>query len=457
MLAKPFRFFRIIKALKLSMAVLCVFLLALISATVFLIFNYQRQKSSFQKQEVSLRKEERVGGQPFNFESIKLPKIFETFCEKDLFESLLFLGKNTRPDAKEDQTKALVGLKSSKQSFLVNSGDKLYLMYEEGVLVFSKEPTSLWIKVKGIEDEVLHVDGNFILTNEETNEIYQERLHQIRELTVEEEFQEIFLQSTYFQSIEGAKWWHPDLFYEVYGGQDFEGMKGAQRLELSNQNPSVCFIKPGTRLIFKEESWIVYDNKSNTEQYPMAEVLNVTQAHMEMRIWDVSGMYSKTISLTPERVRPLNIKAEEVFSNIRQRSATQISCKIGSKNSLLKKGDWLLRVGNHWRPLKTLEEIEKYLSFRAQGDLFVFDGIEKNQGITVFKGHLFDTMRGQMQVIQIPLAKQKKSSLKRKKHKELVDFQEPDMLSGDHTFHLEEDKDALLRLTTPQNQHEFSK
>lgn len=439
------------------MVVLWFFIMGVILATFFLVLNNQREKTSFQETG-RISKGEKISCSPLNLETLEFPKTFETFYEKDLSKTLLFLGKNSRPDAREDQTNILVGLKGSKQSQLVNPGEKFYLAYQQGDLVFSKEQTSLWIKIKDIVDNTLQFDAAFILTNDETNDIYQEKLHQTKELTTEEEFEDTFLQSTYFQSLESAKWWLPDLFYEVYGGQEFESVKGAQRLEFLSQNPSVCFLKSKTVLIFKEGAWCLYDNKGATEQYPIAEVLTTKPSHMEVKVWDVSGMHSRVISFLPERTKPLNIKAEEVFSNIRQRTATQVSCKIGSKSSLLKKGEWLLKVGSHWKPLKAWEEIEKYLSFQLQGELFVFDGIEKNQGITVFKGHLFDTMREQMQVIRIPLPKQKKSSIKRKKHKELGDFEEQTTLSEDSNPRLEEeDKEALLRLTTPQKHHGFSK
>lgn len=459
MTTKPFCFFQIIRALKIATVALFFLVLCVIITLLFLTLNAQREEKGLEgKKVLDFKNHDTKNQEPLNFEEFEFSKTFESFYEKDLSKTLLFLGINSRPDAKQDQTKILLGFKNSKQSCLVDPGEKLYLSYEKGDLVFSRETTPLWIKIKGVENEILSFDAAFVLTNDETNDVFQEKMHYENALEFQEEFEDELTQSTYFQSFEEAKWWHPDLFYEIYGGEEFEANKGSQRLEFVSQSPSICFIKPENTLIFKENAWFLSDSKNVTQEYPMAQILEVTPGHMEVKIWDVSGMHSKVISLLPQRVRPLNLKAEEIFSKILQRTSTQVSCKIGSKNALLKKGEWLLRVGGHWKPLKTWEEIEKYLSFELQGELFVFDGIEKNQGIAVFKGHLFDTMREQMQVVRIPLTRQKKSSAKRKKHKELSDLQESAVLSDDSTSRVEEqDKDALLRLTTPQKRHEFSK
>jgi hypothetical protein len=461
LLKKPFYFFQIIQTLR-GAALAVVGLVIVVIVSMSLLFNTQTEENSIQRLDEAspiTTLDKKI--EHLHFEEVVNGISYESFYEKDL-EELLFLGRNSRPDAHEDQVKVLLGLKGSKQSLLGSVGERLYLTYEKGGLSFSKEPTSLWIKIKGVQNQQLQYDASLVVPHEDTEEIYQERFSCERELVMDEEFEEDQMQQDYFQSFEEVKWYHPDMFYEVYGGEKYSLIKGAERLEFPHQQPSMCFIRSSTVLIFKENRWQLPDDLSQTSLYPLAKVLEVTPSHMEVKIWDVSGMHVKEVSLAPERMRPLNLKAEEVFSKILKRTATQISCKIGSKNALLKKGDWLLRVGgNHWKPLKTWEEIEKYLSFELQGELFVFDGIEKKQGITVFKGHLFDTMREQMQRVSIPLSKQAKSKkqLAKKKGQEVFSESQQEALEekGKISQLEEQDNEALLRLTTPQKRYEFSK
>lgn len=460
MLTRPFRFFQIIKALKVSTILLFCLITAIVMLTFSLVFKHQEEKE-FLQESTSSKKGEKPSDNPLNLEMLNPLKSFESFYAQDLAKQLLFLGKNSRPDAEEEESKALIGLKGSGQTHLVEPGEKLYLAYKERNLIFSREPTLLWIKIKEIDEEKLRFDSAFILTSDETAEVYQEKTHGEVLQNTENIFKEDVLETPYFQSLEKVKWWHPDLFYEVYGGKEFESAKGSQRIEFDSQDPSIYFVRPGTILVFKDSRWQLDDDKEVTREYPIAKILAVTPSRMEIKVWEENGIGFKTLSILPEKIKPLNIKAEEIFSKIRQRTATQVSCKIGSKHALLKKGDWLLRTSNQWRLLKTLEEIEKYLSFELQGELFVFDGIEKNQGIAVFKGHLFDTMRVQMQMVRIPLATPKKRvHLKRQKHRESFEvMQEPPISSKDEepTQGEEESKDELLRLTTPQKRHEFSK
>jgi hypothetical protein len=81
---------------------------------------------------------------------------------------------------------------------------------------------------------------------------------------------------------------------------------------------------------------------------------------------------------------------------MRQRTLQSISCKIGSKKTILKKGDWLLKLPGGWKVLESKQEIQNYLSYQLEGELLIFEGLERNKRQTTFKGTWFDKTRSQV-------------------------------------------------------------
>lgn len=397
---------------------------------------------------------------PIDLEWLGCAKQGESFYERDLQQALVYMSNNTRPDAHARQTQCLVGLKGSFQTRLVEPQQKIYLYYDQGHLAFSQQVQPLWIKFKSIEENVLYYDAGMVLMQEETHELYQETLHNVAERQTEAELDQGFLQESYFHDVENAAWWRPDVLYETYGGKEFEAFKGCHRLAFgssSKEAREVCFVKPQSILLFKDRQWSTnFLEGEETQGHPIAQVLSITPMHMEIKVWDVSGMHSKQVSLTPQRIKPLNIKLEEVFLQIRQRTLRQVFCKVGTKHMLLKAGDWLLHVDNQWKLLKTPEEIERYLSLQLEGELFVFEGIEKNQGNTIFKGRFFDTMREQMQAVSIPIAAAR-CSLKRDQATQELSQQGATPPQIHERSAPAEVEDELLRLTNTQKRHELSK
>lgn len=460
MLAKPFCFFQISKLIRIAQGVLILLSILGVCSLLFLMVDHQRE--GVQQEEMFIRKEETTLLQSLGLEWLGSSRAHESFYAQDLAHSLVYLGKNSRPDASAYQVEYLVGCLGSNERALVKPGQKLYLSYRKDGLRFSQETEPLWIKFKEMQEDMLQYDAGIMLSQEETDELYQEKIQGVAAAKAVETFDDKFFQQSYVQDITQAKWWRPDVFYETYGEVEFEDIKGCHRLELSHDSyqtkSKICFVKPHSLLIFKEGHWEVYKQGIETQPYPMAEILSITPLHMEIKIWDESGIYTKQVSLDPQKIKPWHIKPEEVFLHIRQRTTRQISCKIGEHNLLLREGDWLLHTGNEWKVLKKATEIEKYLALQLEGELFVFEGVEKNQGNTIFKGRLFDTMREQMQVVRIPVVsiKKRKSTKRHMEDKKSIMSEGPQIKKStvDSTVAAE---DELLRLANPQKHHEFSK
>jgi len=346
---------------------------------------------------------------------LKLQEGGESFCTQDLQEMIVYLGKNSRPDANRFEERYLIGVKGAREVIFVQPQQKVYLRYEEGLIKFSQEPQPLWICFAGVEGDFLGYSAAVVVAKGDDQGVYQEKAEGVLPLT-QPAHQLSWGERDFCATFEQSKWWRPDLLYEAYGGEEFAALKGCHRLEFFTEEgvqAGLCFVKPHTRLLFKEGCWVSCLEQEKTEQYPLAEIVAITSSHMEITLWDESGIYCRDISLVPERSEMAR-KVEDVFSHIKQRSSHMVSCKVGARQLLLREGDWILHTGLQWKVLKSYEDIEKYLSQQLQGELFVFEEIETGQGNTVFKGRLFDTMRQHMQVVRIPMVSTKKQVVKRK-------------------------------------------
>ena len=431
MLVRSFDFFQILKTLTFCTITVCGVAIFLFVGSLGQFFCINMDKSKLEKPRV---KQENQVVNSLDMSFLQQGNDLTSFYKDDLLKMLRVFANNTRPDASEVSNTLLIGLKNQQDRMEVAVGDKLYLSYDSLGLRFAQTPTALWMKVQEIGVGKMNFDVGM-------KDVASCIVSTASEMSGSSDEEREFL------VFDKAKWWRPDQFYEMYGGQEYTKVKGLQRLAFEEGQEGVCLVKEGTNLIFKDKRWQVQVNHESMQGYPVAQVIALTTSRMDIKIWDVDGMQVWETSLTPEKPKLTLIKPEEVFTQIKQRGSSQISCKIGSKTVLLKAGDWLLKTEHGWKNLRTWEEIQKYLSFEIQGDLFVFDGIEKKQGNAIFKGHLFDTMRIQMQEISIPL----QVTVKKQKKKPAITQQ------GNFIQEQAGREEELLRLKTPKNHHDAPK
>jgi hypothetical protein len=131
---------------------------------------------------------------------------------------------------------------------------------------------------------------------------------------------------------------------------------------------------------------------------------------MEIQAWDEKGFSDFKVQLTLQPTTRSNAKIETALSLPRLRNTTQISCVLGKRRMILKKGDFVLKTAAGWHHVRTGQEMESCFKHRIKGDLFVFDGIEKEDGKMIAKGRFFDPMRTQFQTCSVPIAADKKKS-----------------------------------------------
>lgn len=381
-----------------------------------------------------------------------LKKEFSSFFDKDLANELVYLGKNTRPDKSSIYKQAFIELKSSQMTQVIEEGSKVFFSYEKGRLIFSETATPFWIRVQKIGEE-LSFDARVVMALEEPKEVWEEnyKMQLAKSETVIES-----AEGEYLQSLLSIKWLEPDRLFEKYGGERYLSKKGSYRLFTKKNMAEFLSIKTGDLLIFDKGLWKVACKNENISNYPLAEVEATTPSKIELRVWDKSGKKEDMLSYFVERQPSLNLKMDEVFTNIRQRGQERVTCKIGNKTTLLKTGDWIIKLRNQWKILTSPEEISSYLQYGMQGELFVFDEIEKEQGGSFLKGYLFDKLRTQSLLVKIPVTSNRKEFSKKKSRllensetAHAAELSSEDYLDEDEIDNLEEDADdeELQRIT----------
>jgi len=354
---------------------------------------------------------------------LKLSPALGSFPLPDLKKEMCFYGKNTRPDVTVYDLLMHIGLIRSGERHKVISGQKLYLTCSENgppALHFSSKPTPLWIMPSMTEKGETLVEVGVYLQSDQNEKLIEET----KSFAIEQVMRHETLphHDLHFKealaSLEKSEWWDPDLLYETYGGEIYHSLGDQERVTFIGElERCVTNIKKENAFIWKEEKWEPITIGQASRGYPLALVKKLSGEELQWELWSAEGLEKTVITKKKHHLPKLNLRVEEVFSRIRQRTASRISCRIGKTTAILKEGDWLLKTQNGWRVLISLKEIEDVLSFKTKGELFVFEGIEKKEGKPIFSGTFFDEMRTQKLTVNIPIASQnnQEQSLPKKK------------------------------------------
>ncbi len=366
----------------------------------------------------------------------------KNFPLPDLTKEMFFLGKNTRPDATIYDLLIHVGLKESQQSLRAVSGQKLYLTYVEGVhprLEFSSMPTPLWIMPYLSETgETLAELGTRLLSDKHGKLVEESKTFEIDHLFEKKgssskrdlPFQEAIV------CLEKGIWWDPDLLFALYGGEKYQKLQKDQRIELSYKNASyMIYAKEGNYLIWKEGRWENAKLGKNSRGAFLAHICRITSHLMEIEVWNEDGLEKTLIALSKKPSPLMDFRKNTSFSSFRQRTKSKVSCRVENKALILKVGDWLFHTSRGWRVLKSIDEMQEVLTFQSRGELFVFDGIEKEGGNSFFVGTFFNLLRTQSSKVKIPITIEPKSSHSSHKKKIISSKIGPKYLDRDLTCH----------------------
>ena len=416
MILKERLFFHIHKVFKLFNLL---FIALFICSLVFLgSFIFSRKEKSLKPICVSPSKAARkkdlayykIGTGPLQLS----PKV-KAFVLPNLKDEILFFGKNSRLDATIYDLLIHIGLKKKPQSLKAISGQRIYLTYVEELepyLQFSADATPFWIMPYLSESGKAFIEMGLYLKDSSGELLLDERkTFGIEDLLSQEKNKKIInpqFQAA-FKVFEKAKGWSNDQLFEVYGGEKYSLLKNHNRIEFPyDKETQIIYVKEGDILIWKEEKWKPEKIGKNSKGYPLAHLKRLNSYQMEWELWDKEGFLKKQIFIDQSKDSHLpHFQIDNIFSRIRQRTTSRISCRIENKSTILKSGDWILRTPTGWRVLKTLSEIKEVLHFYLKGELFIFDGILQKEGKSIFAGTLFDLMRTKQKRVHISLTEQK--------------------------------------------------
>ncbi|MES2122169.1 MAG: hypothetical protein V4492_05255 [Chlamydiota bacterium] len=333
-------------------------------------------------------------------------------------DDLSLIAYNGRPNVPATEAQLLLNFKASRDQTLVLNGKPLFLqeMDQGKGLSISSEESGLWIKPILLENGTVLVEACRNLLTEEGSKIEEKgqffmtaqggvpaRLNPSQEMFMLE------LKASQFHS--------SDFLIQKYGGTEYAGWRSRAVLELaSGSRTYACFVAEGDYLCYRDGEWQVVAKEDLPEGRPVACVHSITGRVVQLEAWDAAGFHPLQLKIAEsDRDSYFQIKPENLPAKVRLRSSTQVSCALGKRRVILRQGDWLLKTATGWRNVRKVDELQQLLYFRMKGELLIFDGIERQQGRLVMKGHCFNGSRTQMQPFSIPIESDKAPSKSKRK------------------------------------------
>ena len=161
------------------------------------------------------------------------------------------------------------------------------------------------------------------------------------------------------------------------------------------------FFKEDETYVWKDEKWVKSDQ---TKGYSVAKVISMSPYKLEWQFWDSEGLESVTLTFAREKAQSVSLRIEDVFTRLRKRTSSRISCRVDNRAKILREGDWLVHTSSGWHTIKHYYEVEALLNLDILGDLFIFDGIQVVDGKEIFAGSLFNPMRTEVKSVRLPLS-----------------------------------------------------
>ncbi|MBI2742323.1 MAG: hypothetical protein HYX48_00195 [Chlamydiales bacterium] len=358
---------------------------------------------------------ESIGGGPLSLNASRSSQFIPR-----LGSELLLLGRNTRPDAHQTETLMLLGSKATGEEKCVKVGEIVYLSEldkeKDGKrgLRFSGDAASIWVKPIAMNRHSVTFEVYRFLQDEQKEERSQLVLSPVDEIQRKRSISLSQKDETpYAKAAKEARHWGKDRLLEVYGGDEYRRLREKEKVQFGQDEAgSVFFVSSGDLLAWDEGRWNKVSSISEvSSSQPLVQIKSASPRGVEAELWDETGFFNLPLKISPPSGGSKSPgKETPLFSAIRLRNGTQVSCIAGKRRMVLREGDWLLKTASGWRNLKKAEQIEDCIHHKLQGELFIFDGLETAAGKTLLKGHLFDPMRSQMQVVSFPVSPDKKTT-----------------------------------------------
>ncbi|MCI5051629.1 MAG: hypothetical protein MRY21_00655 [Simkaniaceae bacterium] len=406
-------FYSSIRSLQLG-----IFVLALLTAGVacfFIFYPIVYEETPWHSSSLSaeIRKQERTFELlPMNEGPLALLDQTPYVPYPNLADEIVLLGRNDRPDAPKDLMKVMLGLKSSKEHREMVIGDRVFLNFSHPDgrrgASFDTFGSPLWISPKILGSDVILESALEVIGEDETKLLEEKRTFTLKSLGEWERasYLEDASSLDFLSELQNVTGFAPDRVLDLYGGDSYKRLKHKPRFQFNSKGQMV-FLSRGDTLVWKDCRWQLTNVSKKTRDFPLARVQSVNGSEISFKVWDQSGFHSRELRVPISGGQPLTFRIEDVFARIRQRTMHSVSCKLAGKSTILRKGDWVFHTPSGWKVLKSAQELSQFLDYRLQGELFIFDGLEKVKGSAHMMGHLFDRTRSMCQKVRLPLVEKK--------------------------------------------------
>lgn len=272
---------------------------------------------------------------------------------------------NTRPDASNQQT---IRINVGEQEFALKVGQKIQL-------------TPLVSAVAKLQNGALD-----LFVSVDVGDLEKKSRFHFDDLSIHETIAAASL-------LKKAEVIGPDLLISRYGGKAYAAKKGKLRLFFSGGER--LFVGPNDLFFFENEKW----QAGQKAKCPLARVESVTGNSIELKVWNEAGTSFEKVRLSVKSPEPMMARPEQIFTQVRKRTSSKASLKVGNRQMIIKKGDWLIKSKHGFQAIQTGKELQALLDDQSAEELFVFDGWVDG----CFKGTLFSSSRTSAADVKLPL------------------------------------------------------
>jgi hypothetical protein len=362
----------------------------------------------------------------------------------DLRNELIFNGKNARPDAKKGKAHFHFSLRGSEEKNLIAAGERIYLVYQGacssqikkilceapstlsghlwGEITSEKkdiskscysfspgnQPTPLWFEVAPLDEDAIQVkismlDEKGILVSSPAHlRQFRLQMQDFPKLNNGWELSGQRVDSTLLVR-QKARWVGADRFLEMHGGEDFEYASGKERIDfLEGETPYCCFVAIGDFLVWKNGRWHVASRNEDTQLLPLMIAKKIEDKIMTFELWDPEGRAKVSLSLIRIKDHNGTLNLSQALKFVGAKTWAQFIVESSSGDRMtLKLHDWLIYNNDTWKKLDSPEEIDAFVQQKISGPLFILDKMEKQNGRQVLLGHLFNSLRTEVENVEL--------------------------------------------------------
>lgn len=332
----------------------------------------------------------------------------------DLRPYLQYHGTNDRPDNPTAAIRLFFSLRGTEGVTSVEPGKPQYLRYDAtkkpGNYIFSpdNQPTKLWIEAQrsdGKAEVTVHMrdeSGRSVAVPASRATLSLPARDYVRPGAAWEIGK--FKVDGTLLARQRARWFGQDQFLNRHGGEEFGDVVGRERIEFGEGDDRYAiYVKAGDSIIWDGQRWSVVQPGEASRGFPLMSVQKVEDRLMRLDLWDVGGQSHVVLNLVKSREAWTPKTYERDFKFISSRTLSQYVFEIKNNRVVLRPFDWYLLTPEGWKPVVSVDEIDAYVTQKAPGVLFIFNGPAQADGKNVLKATLFSPARTETFEMEYPL------------------------------------------------------